>query len=172
MLNRCKWVNLQNKEYINYHDNIWGKETHDDEDLFSKLSLEIFQTGLSFETIYNKSNTIKKAFKNFNIKEVSKFGENEINALLNNDGIIKNRQKINAIIENAKVILKLQKKYNSFANYIWQFKDQDDLINKVYKSMKQEGFKHIGPVVTKSFLETIGMINGHEPDCFLYKKTS
>ena len=120
---RCKWVNLNNKKYVDYHDNEWGKIEHDDRYLFEMLILEGFQAGLSWECVLNKRENFRQAFDNFDYIKVSKYDSEKINELLNNQNIIRNKLKINAAITNAKVFIEIQKEFGSFDKYIWSFTD-------------------------------------------------
>ena len=167
---RCSWVNECNPLYIEYHDNEWGKPIYDDNKLFEVLSLEIFEAGLSFETILNKRKDIRIAFDNFSIDIVSKYKNDKITELMNDKKIIRHELKIKAIINNASVIKSIQKEYQNFANYIWGFKkinneNQTKIINIIYKDLKNRHMKFIGPKIIKSYLEAIGFINGHEKGC-------
>ena len=179
-MNRCSWCNLNNNKYILYHDNEWGKPTHDDNKLFELLILESFQAGLSWECILNKREDFRKAFDNFNYKKISKYNETKINELLNNKNIIRNKLKIKAAINNSKIFIDIQKEYKSFSNYIWSFtnnniiyendKVSSELSDKISNDLKKRGMKFVGTVIIYSYLQAIGIINSHEENCFLYKK--
>ena len=184
-MERCSWVNLNNKLYVRYHDNYWGKASYDDNYLFKMLLLESFQAGLSWECILNKEENFKKAFDKYDYNKISKYDDNKINELLNNPGIIRNKLKIKAIINNANVFIKIQKEYESFSNYIWHFtngkiiKNYDDKIlthsklsDDVSKDLKKRGMKFVGTIIIYSYLQAIGIINDHEKKCFLYNKES
>ncbi len=179
---RCKWVNLKNPLYIKYHDNEWGVPHYDDEYLFEFLVLETFQAGLSWECILNKRTALKKAFDNFDYDKISKYDEKKIEKLCNNNEIIKNKLKIEAAINNAKVFIKIQKEFGSFSNYIWAFsnnkiiKNVDDnfkitseLSDKVSNDLKKRGMKFVGSIIIYSYLQAIGIINDHELECEFYK---
>ena len=179
-MNRCSWCNLNNNKYILYHDNEWGKPTHDDNRLFELLILESFQAGLSWECILNKREDFRKAFDNFNYKKISKYNETKINELLNNKNIIRNKLKIKAAINNSKIFIDIQKEYKSFSNYIWSFtknniiyendKVSSELSDKISNDLKKRGMKFVGTIIIYSYLQAIGIINSHEENCFLYKK--
>lgn len=179
-MNRCSWCNLNNNKYILYHDNEWGKPTHDDNKLFELLILESFQAGLSWECILNKREDFRKAFDNFNYKKISKYNETKINELLNNKNIIRNKLKIKAAINNSKIFIDIQKEYKSFSNYIWSFtknniiyendKVSSELSDKISNDLKKRGMKFVGTIIIYSYLQAIGIINSHEENCFLYKK--
>lgn len=180
-MKRCKWVNLKNKLYVDYHDNEWGKIEHDDTHLFEMLILEGFQAGLSWECILNKRDEFRKAFDNFDYIKISKYDNKKIEELLNNPNIIRNKLKINAAITNAKVFIKIHKEYGTFNNYIWRFtnnkviKNMDDNFKKtsefsdtISKDLKQRGMKFVGSTIIYSYLQAIGVINDHEIECYLY----
>lgn len=179
-MERCKWCNLKNKKYINYHDKIWGKPCYDDNDLFEFLVLETFQSGLSWEIILNKKDYFRKAFSNYNLEEISKFQEDTVNELLKNCNIIRNRQKIEAVINNAKIFIEIQKEFGSFSKYIWKFtneqiiyeinKTKSELSDKIAKDLKKRGMKFVGSTTIYSYLQAIGIIYSHEKECFLYKE--
>ena len=179
-MNRCSWCNLNNNKYILYHDNEWGKPTHDDNKLFELLILESFQAGLSWECILNKREDFRKAFDNFNYKKISKYNETKINELLNNKNIIRNKLKIKAAINNSKIFIDIQKEYKSFSNYIWSItnnniiyendKVSSELSDKISNDLKKRGMKFVGTIIIYSYLQAIGIINSHEENCFLYKK--
>ena len=177
-MNRCSWVNLNNKNYVSYHDRKWGIPSYDDNYLFEMLILESFQAGLSWETILNKKENFKKAFDNFDYKKVSKYDNKKIIELMNNSGIIRNSLKIKSAINNAKIFLNIQKEYDSFSNYIWSFtngniiinkddnfKTTSDLSDKVSKDLKKRGMTFVGSTIIYSYLQAIGIINDHELNC-------
>ncbi|MGB9641352.1 MAG: DNA-3-methyladenine glycosylase I, partial [Anaerolineales bacterium] len=126
--NRCGWE-ISDPLYIQYHDTEWGVPVFDDKKLFEFLILEGFQAGLSWITILRKRESFRKAFANFDPESVAKFGETEINRLMQNNGIIRNRQKIEAAITNARAFLQIQEQYNSFSTYMWQFVNGKPIIN-------------------------------------------
>lgn len=180
-MNRCKWVNLNNKIYVDYHDKEWGKAIYDDKKLFELLILEMFQAGLSWECILNKRESFKKAFDNFDYIKISKYNDEKINELLLNKEIIRNKLKIKATINNAKIFIEIQKEYKTFSNYIWSFtdnkiiKNKDDnlkvssyLSDKVSNDLKSRGMKFVGTVIIYSYLQAIGVIDDHELSCSFY----
>lgn len=180
-MNRCHWVSLDNKLYVDYHDNEWCRPSYDDNYLFEMLVLESFQAGLSWECILNKRESFRKAFDNFNYKKISKYDDNKINELLNNKDIIRNKLKINATITNSKIFMDIQKEYNSFSNYIWSFTNNkiiyhdyfvasNDLSDKISNDLKKRGMKFVGTTIIYSYLQAIGIVNDHEKECYLYKK--
>lgn len=182
---RCSyWKGLENSDiYIEYHDNEWGKESHDDRYLYEMLLLESFQAGLSWVLILKKRENFRKAFDNFDPVKIQSYDSPKIEALLNNSGIIRNKRKIIANINNAERFLEVQKEYGTFDKYIWSFtkgviqylKDDkiqttNELSEKVAKDLKIRGFKFLGSVIVYSYLEAIGVMNNHTSDCFRYYK--
>lgn len=180
-MNRCKWVNLKNKLYVDYHDNEWGKPKYDDKYMFELLVLESFQAGLSWECILNKRKDFREAFDNFDYHKISKYDEKKVEELCNNSNIVRNRLKINATINNAKVFIKIQEEFGSFSNYIWKFtegkiiknmdnnfKTTTELSDNVSKDLKKIGMKFVGSTIIYSYLQAIGVINDHELECDFY----
>jgi len=162
MKKRCSWVNEKNKAYVKYHDEEWGSLVEDDNKLFEILSLEISQSGLSFETIFNKRENYIELFDEFSIDLVAKYDTLKVDKLMLNKGIVRHRKKIESIVKNAKVCLSIQKEFGSFKRYIYSFKQPKVLL----KDLKKRGMVFIGEVTIKSFLEAIGVLNGHEKGCF------
>ena len=175
--NRCRWV-TDDEIYIRYHDEEWGIPTHDDKELFEMLVLESFQAGLSWITILKKRENFKKAFDDFDVKKVAEYDENKVNELLEDDGIIRHKGKITSAINNAKIFIEIQKEHGSFSEYIWsftdgkiiksEFKTESDLSKKISKDLKKRGMKFVGPTIIYSYLESIGIIDNHEENCFKY----
>lgn len=181
-MQRCKWVNLNNKLYIDYHDNEWGRPVYADHKLFELLLLESFQAGLSWETILNKRKYFKESFDNFDYNLISKYDDQKIEELLNNKNIIRCKRKINAAINNAKIYIDIIKEWGSFSNYIWHFtnnaiitNDNDvipvktELSDKISADLKKRGMKYVGSIIIYSYLQAIGIVNDHEKTCFLSK---
>lgn len=179
---RCKWVNLKNPLYIDYHDNEWGVPSYDDNYLFEMLLLESFQAGLSWECVLNKREEFRKAFDNFDYYKISKYDENKIQELLENNGIIKNKLKIKASIINSRIFIEIQKEFGSFSKYIWSFSNNEIIKNKdnkfqttselsdrVSKDLKKRGMKFVGSTIIYSYLQAAGIINDHELECEFYK---
>ena len=177
---RCSWGNSKNPLYQKYHDKEWGKLNLDSTYLYEMLVLESFQSGLSWETILNKRENFKKAFANFDYHKVAKFNENDFERLMQDKGIVCNRLKINAAINNAKMLVKLEKENQTLGEFLTQFipkpimhhprkmedvSASDDLSKEVSKEMKKLGFKFVGPVTIYSFLQAIGLINDHLENC-------
>ena len=185
MKKRCLW-STNDDLYIRYHDEEWGVPVHDDRVLFETLCLEGQQAGLSWITVLKKRNNYRKAFYNFNFKKVSLMSDDDIFALLLNDGLIKNKLKLFSIRNNAISFQNIQKNFGSFDNYIWSYtnnkiihsKDKNALdlssklllSNSISKDLKKWGFKFIGPTICYAYLQAIGMINDHENDCFRYNE--
>jgi len=175
---RCHWVNMDNKLYIEYHDNEWGIPSYDDKYLFEMLLLESFQAGLSWECILNKREAFRNSFDNFDYEKISNYDDKKVNELLNNKDIIRNRLKINAAINNAKVFINIRKEYNTFSNYIWHFTDNKIVLNiddnfkttsklsdEISYDLKMRGMKFVGSTIIYSYLQAIGIINDHELGC-------
>ncbi len=185
ILERCSWC-LGDKINLNYHDNEWGNPNFDENSLFEFLILETFQAGLSWKIIINKREFIKKSFSNFNIEKIAEYDIIQINNLLKNKNIIRNKLKIESTISNAKAFIKIQKKEESFSNYIWKFvngipiqnnfKNQKEIPKQtklsiiISKDLKKRGFKFVGPIVTYSFMQAIGLVNDHLTSCFRHKE--
>lgn len=177
-MKRCSWCNLKNPLYIKYHDEEWGIPKHGDQELFELLVLEMFQAGLSWETILNKRESFKVAFDNFDVYKISKYNDKKLESLMNNKEIIRNRRKINASINNAKVFIEIKKEYGSFDNYIWQYTNgkvikgkgetHNSLSDMVSKDLKSRGTSFVGTTIIYSYLQAIGIINDHEESCYKY----
>ena len=175
--NRCSWAG-PDEIYIKYHDEEWGIPTHDDRELFEMLVLESFQAGLSWITILKKRQNFKKAFDDFDVEKVAGYGESKISELLENEGIIRHKGKITSAINNAQVFIEIQKEFGSFDSYIWSFADgelikaeyltESDLSKDISKDLKKRGMKFVGPTIIYSYLESIGIIDNHQEDCFRY----
>lgn len=177
-MKRCFWVNMDNSLYVDYHDFEWGVPKYDDHELYELLILEMFQAGLSWETILNKRENFRKAFDNFDWNKIVNYDEDKMNELMQDKGIIRNRRKIEATINNTKVFLNIQKEYGSFANFIWSFTDNkviitdskvvsNELSDTISKELRKRGMKFVGTVIIYSYLQAIGVINSHEDNCFL-----
>ena len=178
-MNRCSWVNLNNSLYVKYHDEEWGELKTTDQELFELLILEMHQAGLSWETILKKRNNYHKAFDNFNIDKIIKYDEDKINSLMNNKGIIRNKRKILATINNAKIFKDIVTEYGSFYNYlltftknkifIGEYKITNSLSDAISKDLKMKGMSFVGSTIIYSYLQAIGIINDHEKTCFKFK---
>lgn len=184
-LKRCQWAG-SDPLYQKYHDEEWGEPVHDDRKLFEMLILEGAQAGLSWITILRKRENYRRAFDNFDAKKIAKYDSRNIKQLLNNEGIIRNRLKINAAITNAKLFLETQKEFGSFDKYIWQFVGGKQIKNNwqdikslpaktnesdlMSKDLKKRGFKFVGSTICYAFMQAVGLVNDHTIDCFKYSK--
>lgn len=178
---RCKWVNEKSDLYVKYHDEEWGIPSYDDAYLFEMLLLESFQAGLSWECILNKREYFRESFDNFDYEKISKYDSNKVNELMNNKNIIRNKLKINAAINNAKIFINIQREFNTFSNYIWHFTDNkviknktdifyptSDLSDEISIDLKRRGMKFVGSTIVYSYLQAIGIIDDHELNCNNY----
>ena len=178
-MTRCKWCNLKNKLYVKYHDEEWCKLNFDEQYLFEMLLLESFQAGLSWECVLNKREAFRKAFDNFDIDKIIKYDDEKIEELLSNEKIIRNKLKIKASINNAKIFKDIQKEYGSFHQYLKTFtKDKivyeigkitSELSDNLSKDLQKRGMKFVGSTIIYSYLKAIGVIYSHDEGCFLYK---
>lgn len=178
--NRCKWCNLKNPLYIEYHDTEWCVPNFDDRYLYEMLILESFQAGLSWECVLNKRESFRKAYDNFDLNKVISYDENKINELLGNKNIIRNKRKINASIKNSKIFKAIVDEYGSFYNYLRTFthdktiyetdKTTNDLSDAISKDLQNRGMTFVGSVIIYSYLQAIGVIYSHEKNCYMYKK--
>ena len=179
-MKRCKWCNLNNPKYIEYHDNEWCKPNFDDKYLFEMLILESFQAGLSWECVLNKREDFRKAYDNFDIDKICNYDDTKIQGLLNNDKIIRNKLKIKATITNSKIFKSIQNEYGSFYNYLKTFMNQDiiyetdattnDLSDNISNDLRKRGMRFVGSTIIYSFLQAVGIIYSHDKECFLYKE--
>lgn len=178
-MKRCRWCNEKNIDYIKYHDEEWGILTTDEKYLYEMLILESFQAGLSWECVLNKRKAFEKAYDSFNIDKIILYDDNKINELLNNKGIIRNKLKIKASIENSKIYKEILKEYKTFNNYLNTFtnnkiiyendKTTNSLSDSISEDLKRRGMKFVGSTIIYSYLQAIGIINSHEKECYLYK---
>ena len=176
---RCKWCNINNPKYIDYHDNEWCVKNFDEQYLFEMLVLESFQAGLSWECVLNKREDIRRALDNFDIDKVSSYNNEKVQELLGNAKIIRNKLKINATINNAKIFKKVQEEFGSFASYLNTFtkgaviyevgKVTNELSDAVSYDLKKRGMKFVGSTIIYSYLQAIGVIYSHDKECFMYK---
>src|SRR4051794_29329180 len=185
-IKRCSWPGDDDELYIAYHDNEWGVPLHDDRKLFEFMILEIFQAGLSWRTVLYKRENFRKAFAKFDYNKVAKFGAADIKRLVNDAGIIRNRAKIEAAINNAHRYLEVRKEFGTFDKYMWSWVDHKPVIGKLKsikdvkpytdvavawaKDLKQRGFKFLGPTVVYAHMQAVGMVNDHIVDCFRYRE--
>ena len=176
-INRCSWAG-DDETYIRYHDEEWGVPTHDDHELFEMLVLESFQAGLSWITILKKRENFRKAFDDFDVEKVASYDENKIEELSQDKGIIRHKGKIASAVNNARIFIEIQKEFGSFDNYIWgftngeiikaEFLTESELSRSISKDLKKRGMKFVGPTIIYSYLESIGIIDNHQKNCFKY----
>ena len=180
MTKRCFWAKTPLS--IAYHDEEWGVPLHDDNRLFEFLILEGAQAGLSWETILRKRDNYRKAFDRFNPAKVAKYDQAKIDQLLNNEGIIRNRLKINSAVTNAQSFLEVKKEFGSFDEYVWRFVNgkplkrksgqpiaaRTELSDALSKDLLKRGFKFVGSTICYSFMQAVGMVNDHDATCFRY----
>jgi DNA-3-methyladenine glycosylase I len=181
---RCDWVPLSDPLYVRYHDEEWGVPVHDDRLLFEFLILEGAQAGLSWITILRKRENYRAAFDHFDPGKVAGYHEGKIEELMQNSGIIRNRRKIEAAVQNAKVFLEIREEFGSFDRFIWKFVDGKPIINRwrsieeipagtpgsevMSKELKKRGFKFVGSTICYAHMQATGMVNDHTIDCFRY----
>ena len=179
---RCAWCEKDDL-YRNYHDEEWGKPIYDDETIFEFLILESFQAGLSWYTILSKRENFRAAFDQFDYQKIAQYSEEKVEELIQNAGIIRNRLKILATINNAQKFMEVQKEFGSFSKYIWGFVNHEPIINRpktlkevpatteisdaLAKDLKKRGFKFMGSTVVYAHMQATGMVNDHVEDCFV-----
>lgn len=179
---RCPWVDLTKQDYLEYHDKEWGVPVHDDQRLFEFLTLEGAQAGLSWYTVLRKREQYRLAFDHFDPEKVARYDEQQVAALLGNPGIIRNRLKILAAINNAQKFLEIQEAFGSFAAYMWRFVEGRPIAHDIRtlsdyqatspesdamsKDLRQRGFKFVGSTICYAHMQAIGMVNDHSVDCF------
>jgi DNA-3-methyladenine glycosylase I len=181
---RCPWVDLTKSDYVRYHDTEWGVPIHDDRLLFEFLVLESAQAGLSWYTVLRKRESYRVAFDDFDLETVARFDDRKVESLLQNPGIIRNRLKVLATINNAQRFLAVQAEFGSFDAYIWRFVEGQPLINEIYdldladypatspvsdalsKDLRDRGFKFLGSTICYAHMQATGMINDHALSCF------
>ena len=184
MMGRCEWA--IEEPNLSYHDNEWGRPQHDDQRLFEFLILEGAQAGLSWITILKRRKGYAKAFANFDAKKVARYKQKQIDKLIQDKSIIRNRLKVTSAVNNAKQFLKIQKEFGTFDKYIWSFVDHKPIKSKfknlseipattlisekVSKDLKKRGFNFVGPTICYAFMQAIGMVNDHTSRCFRYQK--
>ena len=184
-MKRCPW-STSNELYIKYHDEEWGVPVFEDQKQFEFLVLESAQAGLSWHTILKKRENYRAAYDGFDVQKVAKYDNKKIEELMHNAGIIRNRRKIEASINNAKLFIEIQKEFGSFCNYLWDFVDGKPLVNnwtdvsqipaktelseRISKDLKKRGFKFIGSIILYSHLQATGLVNDHIKSCFRWSK--
>jgi DNA-3-methyladenine glycosylase I len=173
---RCAWAE-SNELLRRYHDEEWGVPAHDDQHLFEMLNLEGAQAGLNWLTILKKRTSYRKAFDKFNAQAIARYSSSKTKALMRDDGIVRNRLKINAVIENAKAFLAVQKEFRTFDDYIWSFVNgatadrqrAATASQEMSKDLRKRGFRFVGPTICYAFMQAVGMVNDHSKECFRFR---
>ena len=181
-MKRCAWVPLDSPAYLAYHDEEWGVPVHDDHRLFEMLTLEGAQAGLSWSTILRKREGYRRAFAGFDPATVARFGPRDVDRLLEDRGIVRNRLKVESTVNNAARVLEVEEELGSLDAYLWAFVDGRPIVNEVRtladlpaetdlskaisKDLKRRGFRFIGPTVVYAFMQSVGMVDDHMVDCF------
>jgi DNA-3-methyladenine glycosylase I len=185
-LKRCPWVDLSKPDYVAYHDEEWGVPVHDDRRLFEFLTLEAAQAGLSWYTILRKRANYRRAFADFDAEKVARYSAAKIEKLLLDPGIVRNRLKVEAAVNNARQFLKVQAEFGSFDAYIWRFVEGKPIVNRlrtlkdypartpvsdaISKDLKQRGFRFVGSTIIYAHMQATGMVNDHALDCYRRKE--
>jgi len=181
MCEYCPWLDLSKPDYVQYHDKEWGVPLFDDQKLFEFITLESAQAGLSWYTILKKRENYRIAFDDFDPIKIAFYDENKIAALLSNAGIVRNKLKINATINNAARFIEIQNEFGSFSQYQWQFVNHKPIVNEIMtpddyvatskvselfaKDLKKRGFKFLGPTTVYAYMQACGMVNDHSFNC-------
>lgn len=184
-MNRCSWCEI-NEKMLKYHDHEWGVPLHDDQKQFEFLMMEVMQCGLNWNMMIQKREIFHNCFHNFDFNRIANYTENDIERILNTDGMIKSRRKIEAIIHNAKCFLRIRSEFGSFNDYLWRFTKgktylymghqkgaipaKNGLSDQISKDLKKRGFKYLGSVTVYSHLQACGIINDHLEGCYRYKE--
>jgi DNA-3-methyladenine glycosylase I len=184
-ISRCSWADGDDK-MAKYHDEVWGVPEHDDRLLFAKLCLDLMQAGLTWRTILYKQENFMRAFDDFDIEKVSKYDEAKYNELMQDAGIVRNRLKIHAIINNASRVMEIRQEFGSFDAYLWGFTGGKTVKNKfktidevpastplsdaISKDLKKRGFRFVGTTIIYAFLQAVGVVNDHLTGCFRHQK--
>ncbi len=185
-IKRCTWVPNNNPEYQKYHDEEWGVPVHDDRKHFEMLILEGAQAGLSWETVLKKREGYKNAFNNFDVKKCANMPDNELEKLMKNESIIRNRLKIFSVRKNAIAFISIQKEFGSFDKYIWDFVGGKTIVNNftsisqippeteisktISKDLKQRGMTFVGPTIIYAYMQAVGLVNDHIKSCFRFNE--
>ncbi len=178
-ITRCSWANMANPRYLAYHDKEWGVPCHDENILFEMLNLEGAQAGLSWETILNKRDTYRLAFDGWDPETIAAYGPDKVAELLANPGIVRNRLKVAATITNAQAYLRLRAQGQTLDSYLWAFVDGQPIVNRsgerfaktelsdrLSKDLLKRGFKFVGSTIIYAYMQGIGMVDDHQPQCF------
>ena len=184
MKTRCQWCG-SDPLYVSYHDDEWGVPVHDDRHLFEMLLLDGAQAGLSWLTILRKRDNYRKAFRDFDYRKIAKFSKRDVEGLLGNAGIVRNRLKIESAVRNARSVLAIRKEFGTLDSFLWRYLDgiplqnewksmaelppQTDLSDAMSKDLKRRGFSFVGPTICYAFMQSVGMVNDHTTDCFRYE---
>ena len=180
---RCRWADPASELYTAYHDQEWGKPEHDDRKLFEMLILEGFQAGLSWLTILKKREAFRRAFDGFDPVVVAEYGPEKLEALMADSGIVRNRRKVEAAVQNARAFLDIQKEFGTFDRYLWGFtggqvilntddavRASSELSDRISEDLKRRGMNFVGSVIIYSFLQAVGVVNDHETDCWRHPR--
>lgn len=183
---RCPWLDNTKADYVEYHDQEWGVPVYDDQKIFEFLILESAQAGLSWYTILKRRQGYREAFANFDVEKVAQYSQEKVEELMLNSAIIRNRGKINAAINNAKLFIAIQKEFGSFSNYMWGFVNHKTIVNELNESsdypatsiesdawskdLKKRGFKFIGSTICYAHMQACGMVNDHSLSCYKRKQ--
>ena len=179
---RCRW-SLASPEFIHYHDNEWGYPVDDDIRLFEKLCLESFQSGLSWRTILSKRENFRAAFSQFNFRKIAKYTAKDVERLMRDEGIVRNKKKIEAVINNAQCAVEMVKQEGSLAAYFWRFEPKGQQAEPqtlstsneskaLAKDLKKRGWKFLGPTTVYAFMQAMGLVNDHARDCIFREKAN
>ncbi len=181
-IKRCSWLNTKSPQYVTYHDEEWGVPVHDDRILFEFMVLESAQAGLSWETILKKREGYRALFKDFDPMFVSQLTPNDVDRLLKDDRIVRNRLKVEATITNARAFLDIQKEFGSFETYVWNWVGGTPILNtctddeqlpvvtelaiRMAKDLKKRGFRFLGPTTWYAYMQAVGLVNDHTAECY------
>jgi len=179
---RCPWVDLNKPDYVDYHDVEWGVPVYDDKTLFEFITLEAAQAGLSWYTVLKKRGNYRRAFADFQVKKVARFNTRSVERLMNDAGIVRNRLKVKAAINNARRFIDIQTEFGSFSSYLWSFVGGRTIVNELRqmsdfkatsveseaaaRDLKKRGFKFVGSTIMYAYLQATGLVNDHTLDCF------
>jgi DNA-3-methyladenine glycosylase I len=186
LITRCPWSPPDDAVYVAYHDREWGVPVHDDRKLYEFLVLEVFQAGLSWRTVLYKRDNFRTAFARFDYEAVAGFGRRDVTRLTKDAGIIRNRAKIQAAVNNAQRLLEVRKEFGTFAKYMWSWVGGQTIVHQLRtqkdyqpytdeavawsKDLKKRGFQFLGPTVVYAHMQAVGMVNDHLMDCFRYRE--
>jgi len=179
---RCPWVDLNKPDYVDYHDVEWGVPVYDDKTLFEFITLEAAQAGLSWYTVLKKRGNYRRAFADFQVEKVARFNTRSVERLMNDAGIVRNRLKVKAAINNARRFIDIQTEFGSFSSYLWSFVGGRTIVNELRqmsdfkatsveseaaaRDLKKRGFKFVGSTIMYAYLQATGLVNDHTLDCF------